>query len=100
LSTLIAPIVISMLVAHMAPLAHFIQPAPRVFRLPAVLAVLANGLIQILLGTMYIPPTALVLVSMRRNRGSSQQGHAEERPENHLSRPVLVSHPDPPVFAP
>jgi hypothetical protein len=64
----IAPIVVSMLVAHMAPLAHFIELSPSVLRLPAVLAMLADRLIQILLRFLYIPTTALILISMSRNR--------------------------------
>jgi hypothetical protein len=64
----ITPIVVSMLVAHMTPLAHFIELPPPVLRLPAVLAMLVDRLIQILLRFLYIPTTALILISMGRNR--------------------------------
>jgi hypothetical protein len=70
-STLIAPILISMLVAHMTPVAHFFELPPPILRLPAVLAVFANRLIQILLGSMHISLTMVIPVSMGRNRGSS-----------------------------
>jgi hypothetical protein len=64
----IPPIVVSMLIAHMTPLARFIELPPPVLRLAAVLAMLANRLIQILLRFLYIPATALILVSMSRKR--------------------------------
>jgi hypothetical protein len=64
----IPPVVVSMLIAHMTPLAHFIELSPPVLCLAAVLAMLANRLIQILLRFLDIPVTALILVSMSRKR--------------------------------
>ncbi len=63
-------IVISMLISHMTPLADFFELPPAILRLPAMLAVLADGLIQILLGSMYISLTMFVPLSMGGNRAS------------------------------
>lgn len=65
---MIPPIVVSMLIAHMTPLAHFVELPPPVLRLAAVLAMLVDRLIQILLRFLYIPVTALILISMSRKR--------------------------------
>lgn len=56
-----------MLITHMTPLAYFIQLPPLVLRLAAVLAMFANRLIQILLGSLYISAAAVILVGLSRN---------------------------------
>ena len=70
---IVIPMFIAMLIPHVAAFPYFLQLSPLILRLPAMLPMFADRLVQILLRPLHVVPALVIPVRIRRNGASHHQ---------------------------
>ncbi len=70
---IVIPMLIAMLIPHVAAFPHFFELMPLILRLPAMIPMSADCLVQILLRPLHVVSAPVIPIRMRWNRASHHQ---------------------------